>query len=239
MKKLLFVSLALLLFVQSPSVADDKKDEKKAVSDLARDRKAVSDLIRDAMTKVMKIIDDKKIEPDAKTAEVHKAASALLDLPRMAMLTLGRRRWPNLDKEQRKEFTDLFVKQVKASYVDRLNQFGGAKIEFGEPVLKKNKFLHMLVTVINEEQRVILLYKLYRSKKSESYQSGGVWRIYDLEVEGVSIVKSYGAQYREFLQKATFAELLEKMKEKIQDVENGSKDKEKSADRRRSSGDKD
>lgn len=237
MRKLLFALLALLFLLQSPSAADDKKDERKAAFDLARDKKVVSDLIRDAMTNVMKIIDDKKIEPDNKTEEVHKAASSLLDLPLMAKLTLGSKRWRSLDEEQREEFTDLFVTQIKISYVDRLNQFGGAKIEFGEPVPvpKKDRF-HMSLTVVNEEQRVVLLYKLYRSKKSESYKSGGVWRIYDLEVEGVSIVRSYGAQYKEFLQKNTFAKLLKKMKEKILDAENGSRDKDKSKDRKRSSG---
>jgi phospholipid transport system substrate-binding protein len=48
-----------------------------------------------------------------------------------------------------------------------------------------------------------MLYKLYETNNS--------WKIYDVEIEGVSIIRSFRAQFNEILQKGTFDELLQKM----------------------------
>jgi phospholipid transport system substrate-binding protein len=48
-----------------------------------------------------------------------------------------------------------------------------------------------------------MLYKLYSADNT--------WKIYDVEIEGVSIIRSYRSQFNEILQKGTFDELLQKM----------------------------
>ncbi|MBI4248728.1 MAG: ABC transporter substrate-binding protein [Elusimicrobia bacterium] len=202
MKKLPLAILTVLLLCGPSAAADDAK--------------AVFGLVQGVVDRALAVLRDEKVPLDAKKEMVVDIINPLVDLPLAAKLTLGPKQWPRLGEKQRREFTDLFVDQVKSSYFEKMDQFSDAKVEFEAPVAKEDKF-YMLTHVIGKDQRLKLAYKLYRSSES--------WKIYDLEIEGVSIVKSYGAQYKEFLQKGTFEELLEKMREKAQSAKKSSKSK--------------
>jgi phospholipid transport system substrate-binding protein len=68
-----------------------------------------------------------------------------------------------------------------------------------------NKKVHVPTQLISKGNKISMLYKLYPSSNS--------WKIYDVEIEGVSIIRSYRSQFTEILQKGTFDELLQKMQE--------------------------
>jgi len=71
--------------------------------------------------------------------------------------------------------------------------------------IKGGKF-SMMTHILSKGQRYEMLYKIYK-KENEL-------KVYDVELEGISIVKSYSSQYDQFLRKGTPKELLEKMREK-------------------------
>ena len=52
-----------------------------------------------------------------------------------------------------------------------------------------------------------MLYKLY--------PSNNIWKIYDIEIQGVSIIRSYRSQFREILQKGTIDDLLQRMQKSV------------------------
>ena len=131
----------------------------------------------------------------------------------MAKLTLGRKYWPRLTKEERKEFTDLFIRQLQASYFDKVELFSDDKVEFGEPVAQKKKF-YLLTKILAKDEPIKLAYKLYKSKTG--------WKVYDVEIQDVSIVKSYGLQYSQVLREGTVEDLLTKMEGKIQNQDGAS-----------------
>jgi len=207
--KIIFQAAFAILFLCCPVLADD-------------DTKVVENLIRTSVNSVLDILKDKEMDKDAKKEEVMKLIDPLFDIPLMAKLVLGRRHWPGFDKEERKKFTDLFVKTMQNSYFDKIDLLSDEFVNFDQPVRKKKKF-HMLTHIVAKDKRYDMLFKLYRKKDS--------WRVYDVQIEGISFVKSYGAQYDQFLQKSSVQELLTKMKEKILDIpkELKAKDKENKA----------
>lgn len=134
----------------------------------------------------------------------------IFNLPLMAKLTLGREHWTRLNSEQREEFTDLFIKQMKSTYLGQVELAADFKILFERPIQKKNK-MTLLTRAKAKDEPIKILYKLYKSKSQ--------WRIYDVEIQGVSMIKSYGMQYSHVLKEGTYADLAGRMKEKIEQNE--------------------
>ena len=210
MKKLLLASLTLLFLCGSSSAAEGSPEPKGRDATKAEGgKKVVSDLIRSAGEQVLEVLGNDKLRQDAKRDKVMGVLDPLMDLPLMAKLTLGRKHWAGLDTKQRKRFTDLFKEQIKASYFDKMDLFTDETIEYGEPVPKKKKF-HVPTYILSKDQRIEVTYKMYLKKQA--------WKIYDMDVEGVSMIRSYGSQYNEFLRDNTFADLLERMRENIRNA---------------------
>jgi phospholipid transport system substrate-binding protein len=170
------------------------------------DTGAVKKFVRSNVEKVLEILKDEKLEKDARKDEVISIADSMFDLPLMAKLSLGRKHWPKFKKEERSKFTDLFVTTLKASYADKIDLITDETVEFETPVRKSKTKFEMTTNVVSKDQRYKMIYKITKR--------GGAWKIYDVEIEGISIVRSYGSQYDQFLADHSTKELLEKMEKK-------------------------
>jgi len=174
-----------------PAAADDKCDAGKVVRDTV---KAVLECLR---------IND--LSDEGKRERIREITGPVFDFPLMGKLALGRRHWPKLNEKERGEYTRLFVKQLQNSYSDKIALFSNEKVEYEEPVQVKTK-IHVPTIVISKDERNKMLYKLYKA--------GAGWKVYDVEIQGVSIVSSYRAQYAQILKTGSVEDLLEKMRGK-------------------------
>lgn len=169
------------------------------------DLKPVRTLVETSVDQVMKILKDKSLGREEKKKKVMAVGESLFDMALMSKLVLGRENWPKFDAKQQKEFTDLFVKQLQDSYFEKVDLLTDETVEFKDPALQKDGKAVMLTHILSKNERYEMIYKLY--------QKAGVWKAYDVEIEGISLVKAYGAQYDEFLRKSSPAELLKKLRE--------------------------
>ena len=135
-----------------------------------------------------------------------KRINPVFDFALMGKLALGKKQWPRLNEGQRKEYTDLFVQQLLKSYANKVMLFSGETVEYEEPLQVKSK-VHVGTSVVSTDGRNRILYKMYKSKAG--------WKVYDVEIKGVSIVSSYRAQYAEIMKTGTVEDLLNRMKEKV------------------------
>ena len=110
----------------------------------------------------------------------------------------------------------LYVKTLQDSYFDKMDLLTDETVEFDPPQRMDKKF-QMLTHIVSKGQRIEMAYKLYKDKDA--------WKVYDLVIEGVSIVKSYGSQYDEFLRDKDVEALLKKMKDKIEEDKRAGEDK--------------
>lgn len=198
------VSFAILC-LSSSFAADDGK-------------KAVDELVRTSVDIVLNTLKDKQRTKEEKREQVMKVIDPLFDIPLMAKLVLGRKYWPKFTEAQRKEFTGLFIKTLQDSYFDKVDLLTEEYVEFEKPALVEDKY-YMLTYIVTKIKRYKMLFKLYKKKD--------LWMVYDVEIEGVSFVKSYSAQYDQFLQKNTVKDLLTKLSEKTLDIPEELKAKKK------------
>ena len=191
MKVLLYAGFSLLLLSQVVT-ADDKS--------------VAEEFIKSKLDAVFSVLQKKDLSQQAKNSEVEKIVTPMFDFELMGKLSLGKKYWPDLSPEQREKFTELFIERLRQSYLDKLKAYSDEKIIYESPVAVKKK-VHVPTQLISKGKKISMLYKLYSSNNS--------WKIYDVEIEGVSIIRSYRSQFNEILQKGTFDDLLQKMQKPV------------------------
>ena len=151
----------------------------------------------------------KELSKDAKLAEIRKIINEVFDYKELSIRTLGRE-WKKFKPEQQTEFVDLFSKLLENVYADRILAYTHEKIEFGkETELKKGRVEVESYIVTLNNTKVPLFYRM--SNKA------GQWRVYDVVIEGVSMIKNYRGQFRQILSKKKPEDLLQTLRKKTKE----------------------
>lgn len=188
MKSLIYAVLTLLIFNQAV-MADDKS--------------AVEKLIKNKIDAVLAVLQKKDIEQQAKKEKILETVIPIFNFPLMARLTLGKKYWPGLAKDKKEKFKELFIKRLKECCLTNLTLYTNETVVFKEAVQVKKK-IYIPTELISKDSKISLIYKLYKSKKNN-------WQIYDLEVQGVSIIQTYRTQFDQILDSGTIDDLLLKL----------------------------
>ena len=163
----------------------------------------------DRMLAKMQTPEFKGLERDAKLTEISAIINQVFDYQELSRRTLGRE-WKKFSPDQQKEFVTLFEKLLEGIYADRILAYTHEKIEFGkETELKKGRMEVESYINTTDNKKVPLFYRM--TNKS------GQWRVYDVVIEGISMVKNYRGQFREILSKKKPEDLLQTLREKTKE----------------------
>jgi len=166
------------------------------------DKSAAKELLVAKIEAALSVLQRKDLVQQEKNKQVVQIVEPMFDYNLMAKLTLGRKYWPGLSEKNRERFTNLFVERLKASYIDKLSLYTDEKVVYDAPVQEGIK-IQIPTSVISKNNRIGMMYKLYKSSNS--------WKIYDIEIEGVSLISTYRSQFYDILSKGTFDDLLSKL----------------------------
>ena len=192
MKKYLIAGL-IALFLAVPAASRDEAASAKA-------------FLQEKIDAVLGILENAEISDAQKRGKIESIVDPVFDYPLMAKLTLGRKYWPRLSAEEQRVFTDRFTARLKASYFDKITIYSGdmdAGVSYGAARFQGGK-VHVPVEVKAGDETIDIAYKLY--------SSAGDWRIYDVEINGVSIISSYRSQFDQVLSHGSVDDLLEELK---------------------------
>jgi phospholipid transport system substrate-binding protein len=175
---------------------------------LAQDQELdeVKKLVTDTVQAVLNVLRAPGAGPATRREKVMATIMPVFDFDTMSALTLGRENWGKFSATQKTEFRDLFVKQLQNSYLDKAEMHADGQVQFETPV-RVRTWIHMMTYAAGKGERLGVLYKLRRES--------GKWMIYDVEVEGVSIVRSYRSQYTDVLRTRTVDDLLKDMRDAV------------------------
>jgi len=187
MRALLYAAFGLLILSQTAS-ADDKI--------------AAKEVLKSTLDRVFEVLQKEDLEQEAKNKAVVEIVTPMFDFALMAKLSLGKKYWPGLTQEKRDRFTELFVKRLRQSYLNKLTTYTDEEIIYEPPVAVKKK-IHIPTRLISKGKKISMLYKFYNTNNN--------WKIYDIEIQGVSIIRSYRSQFNEILQRGTIEDLFEKL----------------------------
>lgn len=162
------------------------------------------------VNKLLKTLEDPsfKAKPkDERIAIIGAEIETVFDFKELSRRTLGRE-WKKMTAEQQKEFVKLFRELLQGVYADRLLAYSDQKIIFDkEKMLKKGRAEVQSYLQTSDGKKIPLFYRL--TNKS------GSWKVYDVIIEGVSMVKNYRTQFRQILAKDSPDKLLEILRDKV------------------------
>jgi len=187
MRSLCYTVLILFITVQAGLTSDG--NEAKA-------------LLKNRLDATIAVLQKKDLDQQKKNEQLVEIVTPMFDFHLMAKLSLGRKYWPGLSEEKKDEFTDLFIKRLRTSYLEKISLYTDEKVFFKTPVRNKRK-VRIPTEIISNNNRISMIYKMYKSKKD--------WKIYDVEIEGISIISTYRSQFDQVLSKGTIDELLQKL----------------------------
>ena len=169
-----------------------------------------TETVEKGVDKVLETLGDPafKAKPkDVKITEIGNIIGEVFDFTELSRRTLGRQ-WRKLNAEQQKEFVELFQKLLQGVYADRLLAYTDQKIVFDkERQLKKGQVEVQSNIVLSDGRMVPIFYR--------ATNKSGQWKVYDLVIEGVSMVKNYRTQFREIIAKDSPDKLLQIMRDKV------------------------
>ena len=143
---------------------------------------------------------------DVQISQLSDLINTIFDFEELSKRTLGRE-WRKMNADQQKEFTQLFRELLQGVYADRLLAYSDQKVIFDkENILKKGTAEVQSYLQTADGKKIPLFYRL--TDKS------GSWKVYDVIIEGVSMVKNYRTQFREILAKDSPEKLLQILRDK-------------------------
>ena len=200
--RLLCAGLILLVTFQVVKADNNDPNDQNVPND-PNDPNDPNELLRNKWDTIISILQKKDIDQKVKEEKVGKIVTPIFDFPLMAKLSLGRRHWPKLTPPQIEKFTQLFTERLKSSYLEKIALYQDEKILFKPTVQKNKKTINIPTELMYKDKKVDILYKLRKADKH--------WKIYDVEIQGVSILLTYRSQFDEILRRGTVEELLARL----------------------------
>lgn len=188
LKQIIFVVITFLS-IASLAVASPTDDVKKTVDEVVR-------IIADK--------EMKKNEPKRRQA-LKKSISNIFDYSEMAKRSLGKH-WNVRTEAEKKQFSELFATLLENSYAGKIESYNNEKIVYmkenveGEYAEIKSK----VVTAARDE--FTLDYRMFKQK--------GKWMVYDVVIEGVSLVSNYRSQFNKTIASSGYEKLVKKLQTK-------------------------
>jgi phospholipid transport system substrate-binding protein len=162
-------------------------------------------LLKRSVDKIFTVLSDKELTIVQKKNKVIEITNPVFSFSLMAKLSLGKVHWSQFNAKQKAEFIDLYTKLFQNFYIEKLDFFSNETVVFQPATTMGKKKIQIQSALISKGTQYSMLYKMFKTRDS--------WKIYDLEIEGVSLLRSYRSQYHHFLKKGGIEGLLAKMRE--------------------------
>lgn len=170
------------------------------------------DALRGPVETVLGILQDPKYRPAGEKAaqkeKLWEIIRKVFDFEGITERAVGRN-WKLFSPEQKRAFTDVFTQLLGNSYLDKIQGgFNNEKVEFLSQELLSDAKARVKTKIVREVDAIPVEYSMR--------PDGGTWRIYDVNIEGVSLVQNYRSQFDQILSKDSPDVLIERVRAKNQ-----------------------
>ncbi len=151
---------------------------------------------------------------DERRLKIMSTIKAGFDFQEMCKRVLGRT-WQEISPAERDHFTELMTKLLENAYIGKLEDYHYKKIEFVEEKIQGDR-AQVTTLVEKDDVKLPVHYILQLTPKG--------WMVYDINIEGVSLVRNYMEQFRAILRTDNFQGLVKIIEEKNKTFEKSGKD---------------
>lgn len=168
--------------------------------------------IKKTIDSVLQILKDPKFKGkeniQKRRAALRNEISKVFDFEEMSKRSLGVY-WRERTTQEKKEFVELYRDLLERSYISKIESYTDEKILYYDEKIE-NKYAEVKTKIISSDKKEIPIdYKLYFD--------GREWKVYDVVIEGVSLVSNYRSQFNKIIRNQSYQELVKRMKAKQQE----------------------
>jgi len=165
--------------------------------------------IKPQVDQALEVLRDPALKAESAKATKEKKIWTILDsvfdYTELSKRTLAQN-WKKLSPDQQKEFISLFGKLLGTVYMDRIIAYKDEKVVFGKVINLSDKMAEVQSEVIQSSKSIPIHYRMIIVN--------GEWKVYDVVIEGVSLVQNYRTQFRDILTTKSPEDLLKTLREK-------------------------
>ena len=164
--------------------------------------------VKGTIADVVPILDNPELKEPGRAAErrrqIEHVVRDRVSYEEMAKRALGQP-WPELTNIQRKEFVALFVQLLRDTFAGRIDEYTGEQVLYLSEQ-QEEQFAEVKTKLTGDKTDTLLDFRLANRF--------GNWLVYDVVIDGASIVGNYHAQFTSIIRDLTYPGLVKRMKEK-------------------------
>jgi phospholipid transport system substrate-binding protein len=169
-------------------------------------------IIQGPIDEVVEILNDPKYTGDetkaAQREAIWKTVEPMFNFEEISKRAVAHK-WREFSDEEKQAFTDVFSQFLGNTYIDKIQgEYHNEKIVYLEQNFHSDAYAEVKTKLLRENIETPVDYRMIR-------KGGDPWRVYDIIVEGVSLVKNYRAQFATILKKESPAQLIERLNQKL------------------------
>ncbi len=178
--------------------------------------------VRETVNAVLTVLSDPALQgPDQTTKRREKMRQAVFQrfgFEEMAQRALGPH-WQKRSPAEKKEFAALFGELLERSYVSKIETYSGEQtVSYTKETIDKEGYAAVFTEIVNKRDlNVSVEYRLLRRD--------GNWQVYDVVIEGVSLVNNYRTQFNNIVSQESYEGLVKKLKLKLEQERAGTSSK--------------
>ena len=165
--------------------------------------------LRGSIDLVLKIVTDPELKKEARTAErrrrIRAVVNQIFDFIEISQRSLGRH-WQARTPAEREQFIALFGDLLENAYITKIESYSGEKIQYPGDVIDGDLALVKTRIVTKQETEIPVDYRMFLN--------GGRWAVYDVSIEGISLIGNYRTQFNAVIQRSGYPDLVAKLKAK-------------------------
>lgn len=171
---------------------------------------APTETVRAGVDKALKILEDPNLKGEAHVADRRKQlrdiADSLFDFDEMSRRTLATH-WQKRTPDERQQFSALFADLLETTYFAQIDTYsGGGAVKYGAETVNGDQATVRTTFVTSKGTEIPAEYRMH--------QRSGKWLVYDVSIEGVSLVNNYRAQFNSIIQRNGYPDLVQKLQKK-------------------------
>ena len=170
----------------------------------AGDVEDINSMVKKKVSVIFDQLGKQDIEKNERNEKIVGELNEIMDFQLAAYLSLGKH-WKKISKKQKKEFVKIFQQYINNYIVEKIDLYTNQKIDIGDSKIVKKGRAELEIGILSGGETLQVNFKLRKNKKKE-------WRVYDVDIEGVSLITTFRSQFSGVLKNSSFEELLEKLK---------------------------
>ena len=170
----------------------------------------VQDQLKVTIDNVLEILRDQSLKGDEKREEKKESLRRVIherfSFAKMSQLSLARH-WKKRSDEEKKVFIEMFGQLLEEIYISKIDDYTDEEVVYVKEFVRGKK-AQVYTKIITDTVEIPIDYRMYQTED-------GKWMVYDLVIEGVSLVGNYRSQFDQILRKESYEKLVEDLKKKL------------------------